>query len=52
MTVGYETAVLIISLALFGIYCLIEELWHYKKRTNTPPVTVLFIVQNADSALR
>lgn len=48
MTVGYETAVLIISLALFGIYCLIEELWHYKKRTNTPPVAVLFIVQNAE----
>lgn len=48
MTVGYETAVIIISLALFGIYCLAEELWQYKRRKNIPPITVLLIVQNAE----
>ena len=48
MTVGYETAVIIISLALFGIYCLAEELWQYKRRKNIPPATVLLIVQNAE----
>ena len=48
MTVGYETAVIITSLALFGIYCLAEELWQYKRRTNIPPATILLIVQNAE----
>ncbi len=48
MTVGYETAVIIISLALLGIYCLIEELWQHRKQKTMPPVTVLLIVQNAE----
>lgn len=48
MTVGYETAVIIISLALFGIYCLIEELWQYKRRRPMPTVTILLFVQNAE----
>lgn len=48
MTVGYDSAVILISLALFGIYCLAEELWQYKRRKNTPPATVLLIVQNAE----
>ena len=49
MTVGYESAVIIISLALFGIYCLIEEVRTYCSRSRTlPPVTILLIVQNAE----
>lgn len=49
MIVGYESAVLIISLALFGIYCLIEEVRTYCRRSrNLPPVTILLIVQNAE----
>lgn len=49
MTVGYETAVLIISLALFGIYCLIEELWQCRRRgEDVPSVTILLLVQNAE----
>lgn len=48
MTVGYETAVIIISLALFGIYCLVEELWQYHRRKPMPAVTVLLFVQNAE----
>ena len=48
MTVGYYSAVIIISLALFGIYCLAEELWQFKKRKNIPPATILLIVQNAE----
>ena len=47
MTVGYETAVIITSLALFGIYCLAEELWQYRRRT-AASVTILLIVQNAE----
>lgn len=49
MTVGYETAVLIISLAMLGIYCLGEELWRIcRQRCTLPPVTILLIVQNAE----
>lgn len=49
MTVGYETAVILISMALFGGYCLAEELWRIcRHKPQTSPVTILLIVQNAE----
>lgn len=52
MTVGYEEGVIIISLAMFGLYAIIEELWHIRWRSQeASSVTILLIVQNAEAVL-
>lgn len=50
MTVGYEEAIIIISLAIFGLYAMIEELWHIKwHEQDTQDATIVLIVQNRES---
>lgn len=52
MTVGYEEGIIIISLAMFGLYAIIEELWHIKwKSKSASTVTILLVVQNAEASL-
>lgn len=52
MTVGYEEAVIIISLAMFGLYAIIEELWHINRYSqDVASVTILLIVRNMEEEI-
>lgn len=52
MTMGYEEGIIIISLAMFGLYAIIEEIGKIAHCSMTQmPTTILLVVQNAEERI-
>lgn len=54
MTFGYETSVILIALAIFGIYCFVKDLWLWsmEPRVETAPrMSLLILVKDIEQDL-